>query len=222
MKKTYILGNWKSNKTMDEAKEWYSAFTKAMPPNDPDCTVIICPSFHHLPVFVDPPFALGVQDLSPFPEGAYTGEIAAKMVSGDVQYALLGHSERRTNLGETDALISRKVERAIETGITPVVCVSSLEQADALRGLVPAFEKTGLLLYEPLSAIGSGNADTPENAGAKAKEIREILPVPVLYGGSVTPDNVKGFVENEHLSGVGVGGASLDAGKFSRLIAAAR
>lgn len=221
MKKTYILGNWKSNKTGEEAKEWYRTFVAAMPAIPPDYAVIVCPSFHHIPVFSGAPFALGVQDLSPFPEGAYTGEIAARMVSGAVRYALLGHSERRTNFHETDELVARKVDRAIEAGITPIVCVSSTDQVVALRRLVPAFGNTGMVLYEPLSAIGSGKADTPQNAGEKANEMRKILPVPVLYGGSVTQDNVKGFVQHEHISGVGVGGASLDAGTFAHLIAAA-
>ena len=223
MKELFILGNWKSNKTLDEARTWVTDVTEAFPHLPENLHVIVCPAYHHLPVFTGSlPFAVGTQDMSPYVSGAYTGEISASMVQGLVTYALIGHSERRKHLGETNELVAEKVKQCLSIGIRPVVCVSEVAQAEALAHLVPDFQKTGLILYEPLFAIGSGKSDTPENANQTAGSIQAVVPVPVLYGGSVVPGNVKGFMEVEHLAGVGVGGASLDPQKFIALINAAK
>lgn len=223
MKQIYILGNWKSNKTAEEAVAWLQIFQKD-PLNIPSSvTLIVCPAYHHLPLFQSVKFAyaVGVQNLSPFGSGAYTGEISADMVHGAVTYAMIGHSERRKYFGESDDVVATKVKQALSVGIRPVVCVSEVAQAVALRRLVPEFLKSGLILYEPLSAIGSGQADSAENANAAAQKIAAVLPgAPILYGGSVVAENVKGFVSQEFISGVGVGGASLDPMKFRNLIAA--
>lgn len=224
MKNLFILGNWKSNKTMAEAVSWHEIFSKKMPALPENVTVIICPAFPHLQIFhnLSGQYALGVQNLSAYAPGAFTGEIAASMVKDAVSYAMIGHSERRKHLGETDEIVGEKTKRAIESGIRPVVCVSDVIQAKALATLVPGFSEAGIILYEPLFAIGSGKSDTPENANEAAGSIHEILPeTPILYGGSVTAENVKGFIGVEHLAGVGVGGASLDAEKFISLINAA-
>lgn len=221
MKPEYVLGNWKSNKSRDEAQRWISEFQKAYRANQVVLEVIICPAYHHLELFIAAglPVALGVQDISQFPSGAYTGEISAEMVAGQVKYALLGHSERRKNLGETDEIVAMKVTRALDKGIIPIVCVSDIRQVEALKKLAPNFATTGLLLYEPLFAVNSGNPDTPESANEFALAAGEILQgVRVLYGGSVKPDNVSGYFQQPDLAGVGVGGASLDALTFIRLI----
>jgi len=224
MKNLFILGNWKSNKTYTEAVSWEAEFTGKLPPLPEHVTVIVCPAFHHLAIFADKEraYALGVQNVSAFETGAYTGEVAASMVKDVVAYAMIGHSERRKHLGETDEVVAEKVKLAVAAGIRPVVCVSSIDQVKALASFVPAFGDNGLLLYEPLFAIGSGTSDTPENANSAGAEIHGVFPtVPILYGGSVTAENVKGFMDTEHLSGVGVGGASLDPGKFLSLISTA-
>ncbi len=219
MKKTYILGNWKSNKTLAEAIAWKQQFAQLIPSLPSDISVIVCPAFHHLPIFEEvTSYAIGVQDISPFESGAVTGAISAEMVRGVAAYALLGHSERRTKFGETDDVVAEKVIRVLAIGIKPIVCISTLDHVNALHEKIPDFGKTGMLLYEPLFAIGSGNADSPENANSMARKISRILPVPILYGGSVMPDNAKGFVNTMYLSGVGVGGASLNAEKFSQII----
>lgn len=220
MKKMYILGNWKSHKTTEEASSWKQQFSTLAPSVPSNVTIILCPAFHHLSLFQGVLYALGAQDLSPFEDGAYTGEVSAAMVGRMVQYALLGHSERRTHFGETDEIVSEKVRRAREAGIRPIVCVSHIDQVKALKALVPDFGEAGMLLYEPVFAIGSGTPDTPQNASRTAQTMSAILSVPILYGGSVTPDNVKAFVGEEYLAGVGVGGASLDPVKFSQLIKA--
>ena len=221
MKQLFILGNWKSNKTIAEAASWKEQFSGLVSSVPSSVTLILCPAFHHLGVFTGSlPYALGVQDLSPFERGAYTGELSASMVEENVTYALLGHSERRKYFGETDEIIAEKVKQAMAHAIRPIVCVSDVSQAEALKLLVPDFSTTGMLLYEPLFAIGSGKSDSPQNANATAKTISDVLSVPILYGGSVVAENVRGFTDQEYLSGVGVGGASLDASKFHALIQA--
>lgn len=221
MKNLFILGNWKSNKTGAEAIAWEAGFSGKLPPLPNHVTVIVCPAFHHLSIFATPErgYALGVQNVSSFETGAYTGEVAASMVKDMVSYAMIGHSERRKHLGESDEMVAEKVKRVLAVGIRPVVCVSAIDQVRKLMELAPEFGENGILLYEPLFAIGSGTSDTPDNANSAAVEIHSVFSaVPILYGGSVTPENVKGFMNTEHLSGVGVGGASLDSGKFLALI----
>jgi triosephosphate isomerase len=222
MKNLYILGNWKANKTIAEAKEWIAAVGTGLSGLPPHVTMILCPAFHHVPLFDGTPLApfMGVQDVSPFPNGAYTGEVSAAMVRGTALYALIGHSERRTHFGDTDEIVAEKTKQALAAGIRPVVCVSDVSQARRLNELVPTFGAAGLILYEPVGAIGSGKADAPENADRVATELIGVLPnVPILYGGSVVPENVASYVAQEHISGVGVGGASLDPKKFLTLVA---
>ena len=219
MKELIILGNWKSNKSIEDARVWLTRIREGLPELPSHVSVILCPAYHHIGIFEGGlPFALGVQNLSPFDSGAYTGEVSAAMLGKHVRYALLGHSERRKHFAESDAMIADKVRQAMTHGIRPIVCVSDVSQVEALSTLVPDFSSQGMLLYEPLFAIGSGASDTPENANNTAGKIRQILQAPVLYGGSVVPDNVGGFCAQEHLSGVGVGGASLDADKFLTLM----
>lgn len=223
MKNLYILGNWKSNKTTSEAVLWQQSFVKNLPPIPEHIAIILCPAFHHVPVFAhkSDAYVTGVQNISPFDTGAYTGEVAASMIKDDVTHVMIGHSERRKHFEETDEIVAQKVKLAVAAGITPIVCVSSTEQARQLSELAPEFASGGLILYEPLFAIGSGKSDSPENANAAASEIHRIFPsVPILYGGSVTHENVKGFTDQQYLSGVGVGGASLDPDKFLSLIRA--
>lgn len=224
MKNVIILGNWKANKSIDEAKKWIDEFTPLVTSLPRHVSLILCPAFHHLELFITIKtiFALGIQDISPYPSGAYTGEISAGMVAEKVQYALLGHSERRKYFGETDEMIVQKVVEAHRVSIKPIVCVSEMNQASRLNEFVPDFVDYGMILYEPLFAIGSGKADSPENANDSAKKLKSILGnIPILYGGSVTSENVSDFIQQECISGVGVGGASLDPEKFYQLITAA-
>lgn len=154
---------------------------------------------------------VGAQDLSPFGIGAYTGEEPAKLLSQFIDLAILGHSERRKNFGETDEIIAKKVEQALSNNIIPLVCVQNEETA------VPAGCK--LVAYEPVWAIGNGNADTPENANKVAKVLKKKYgqDMEILYGGSVNSSNIKGFITQEDISGVLVGNASLDAEEFIKI-----
>ncbi len=221
MKSVVVLGNWKANKTIEEAKTWLAAFTPYAGNIPSNVRVILCPAFSHIPLFLDTkfPVSLGVQDISPFDSGAYTGSIAASMLKTPVSYALIGHSERRTHFGETDALVVQKVKQSLSHNIVPILCVSEISQAEIVQKEVPDFSSTGMVLYEPLFAVGSGTPDTPPNANAvAAKLVQTFGHISVLYGGSVTSENVASFVAQESISGVGVGKGSLDAETFFQII----
>ena len=163
-------------------------------------------------------FKLGGQNISQFDEGPYTGEMSAKQIKEFAEYVLVGHSERRKNFFETDEIVNAKILQAFKNGLAPIVCVSNLEQTQAIQNAVKG--KTGLIVaYEPIFAIGSGTADTPENADKMAKSIKDILgEVFVLYGGSVTPVNINGFAKMSSIDGVLIGRASLDAKEFYEII----
>lgn len=222
MKNIVVLGNWKSNKSRVEAKAWVEGFFPELSTLPKNLTLIICPAFHHLDLFLSSGFSeyLGVQNVSMYKAGAYTGEVAASMVAGDVRYAMVGHSERRKYFGETDEMVVEKVKQCSAANIIPIVCVSRVSEVKKLRELVVDFAKSGgMLLYEPLFAVGSGQAQSPEEANSAAKELVDVLgSVKILYGGSVTPENVAGYTKQEFLSGVGVGGASLDPQTFTKLL----
>ena len=211
-----IIANWKENKTVDESLEYMEEFKSAYVSRE-DIKVIICPSDTSLSALFQ--FVLenslkvflGAQDISEFEEGAHTGETAADQVKGLAQYVIIGHSERRA-MGETDETIEKKILNAKAAGISPILCVQS-ENTHVFPGVE-------VVAYEPIEAIGTGNPDTPENAQNVASMIKSKNPEVkyVLYGGSVTSENVSGFTNQQNLSGVLVGGASLDAPEFSQII----
>lgn len=217
MKKLFIVANWKSYKTTKEAAEWLEEFSNLQLTSTEEKEIIACPSFTVLPDMKkivsekNLPIKLGAQDISPFEEGAYTGEINAKQVKEFAEYALVGHSERRMKLGENDEMVAKKFQEASKNTIESIFCVQGVD--------TPIPEGVKIVAYEPVSAIGTGNPDTPENAEIVAKSIREKHAVEfVLYGGSVTGENVSDFTKMESINGVLVGGASLDANKFSQII----
>lgn len=224
MKNLYVLGNWKSNKTLEEAKAWIEQFVSRASELPKEVTVIVCPAFHHIPLFdgITFPAHLGSQNISAYAPGAYTGEVAAAMLEHVVEYVMIGHSERRKYQGETDEIVAQKASLVIAAGMKPVVCVSDVDQVRALHARIANFSEKGMLLYEPLSAIGTGQADSPEKANNMAHDITNIIgSAPILYGGSVVAANVGGFTSQEYIAGVGVGGASLDPEKFIQVIVGA-
>lgn len=216
-KKLWIVANWKSNKTISEALDWVSKVGPSIP-KDQDSKVIVCPTFSILEEVSKAvqvgsfPLSVGSQDLSPFDLGSYTGEEPASLLNMFASYAILGHSERRQNFNETDELVARKVSQAVDHKITPIVCVQGVD--------TPLPEGTALVAYEPTFAIGTGNPDTPDNANNVAKVLKQKYgpSLMVLYGGSVTKDNIKGFINQENINGVLVGRASLDADEFIGII----
>lgn len=218
MKKLFIIANWKSNKTVGDAEEWFRAINDSqLTLNKEEKKIIICPSFTLLPkikelsVNCKLPISIGAQDISPFEEGAYTGEVNGKQIKEFAEYALIGHSERRMKLSESNEMISKKVEEANKNNIIPILCVQGVDT------IIPA--GISIVAYEPVAAIGTGNPDTPENAEIAAKTIKDKYGIQyVLYGGSVTGENVSSFTEMESISGILVGGASLDAKQFLQII----
>lgn len=220
MKHIYIGANWKSNKTVEESLAWYEEFA-ALSASQPDIvkdrSVILCVPYTNLyPLKLamektPAPVELGAQDVSPYPEGAYTGQISARMIHGLAAWVIIGHSERRKYFRETDEDLFRKVGQVKDAGMKVMYCISD--------PAMPVPPDTDIIAYEPVWAIGTGKTDSPENAAAAIAEIKKASGVQkALYGGSVTPDNVSGFVHAEPIDGVLIGGASLDPKKFVSLI----
>lgn len=218
MKQLFIVANWKSHKTSAQVQEWLEKFAlyKSQLEGMPQKTVVICAPFIYLPLvkaFIEKnnlPVRLGAQDLSPFGEGAYTGAVNNKQIREYVDFTIIGHSERRLYFHETDEEIAKKQKIASESGIKTILCVQGTETQVA--------EGAEIIAYEPVSAIGSGHPDTPENAVSVAKSfLSKNIPF-VIYGGSVTPENVQQFTARDEISGVLVGGASLDPETFFQII----
>ncbi|HUD04502.1 MAG TPA: triose-phosphate isomerase family protein [Patescibacteria group bacterium] len=219
MGKCLIVANLKSYQNENEAKNWLETFGKIKELNL-DLTqkeIIICPSFTQLFSFFsyfssnNIKVMLGAQNVSPFDEGAYTGEVNAKQIKDFVQYVLIGHSERRQNFNETEDMLIKKVDMTLKYGLNPIFLVQNQED------VIP--QGVQIVAYDPSFAIGSGTPDTPENADAIAAVIKsKNNNAQVLYGGSVTSENVKSFTAKTNLDGVIVGGASLEAEEFIKII----
>lgn len=220
MKPTFIIGNWKSLKTTTEANAWFDKAEELLK-NDPIAehkTVVISVPFTLLPLAKERvakanlKIFVGAQDVSPYDAGAYTGGVNVQQVGEFATHVLIGHSERRQFFGETPQLLEEKVKRVGQTAITPIFLVRSLNDAIPLGVTIVG--------YEPVEAIGSGRPDTPENANNMAKQIKERYPFVeyVLYGGSVTAENVAQFTQCEYLNGVVPGRASLAPEGFFALV----
>ena len=218
MGKTIIVANLKSYKNENEAKTWLESFKKIteLSLDFTQKEIIICPSFTQLFSFFsyfssnNISVRLGSQNVSPFDEGAYTGEVNAKQIKDFAEYVLVGHSERRMNFNESEDMLASKVSIALKYELNPIFLVQGQEY------LVP--QGVQVVAYEPITAIGTGTPDTPENADAVAAMIKSGNNVQVLYGGSVTADNVKSFTSKTSIDGVIVGGASLEAEEFIKII----
>lgn len=251
MKRTpFIAGNWKMNKTIAEAREFTALL---MPPlrDIPGVEKVLCPPFTALfPVAAllqGTDIGVGAQDLYWEAKGAYTGQIAPNMVAEFCKYVIIGHSERRTYFGESDATVNKKLAAAGAVGLTPIVCVGETlaeyesqrttevirrQMLDGLKDLNPALASSIVIAYEPVWAIGTGRASTGENANAVVRDI--IRPameqlyggglaqsVRVLYGGSVTAANASEFFSQPEIDGALVGGASLKLDEFPKIVKAA-
>ena len=244
-----IAGNWKMNCTPAETKELITSLV-ASEKSDPEVVTIVCPPFTSLSVAAEllskSSIALGAQNLSEHESGAYTAEISANMlVASGVKYVIIGHSERRQYNHENDGLINAKLKIALNNGLFPIFCVGeTLKEREAgssrevvsgqflkgVAGLSVENLKNLIVAYEPVWAIGTGKTATPEMAQDMHKFIRENLAkiepaiansTPILYGGSVKPDNIAGLLKQPDIDGALVGGASLSADSFMKIIAAA-
>lgn len=214
----YYIANWKSHKTKDEAIAFFEHLTANISESDiKNKEIVIAPPMTLLAkcrYLVDKnnlPVSLSAQNVSSFPEGAYTGEVNAKQVKEFAKYVIIGHSERRKYLHESEADIENKVREAHENGLTVIQCIQD-ENGVVHNGVE-------IVAYEPPSAIGTGNPDTPEHIAQVFDVITSQNPsVKVLYGGSVNTDSIKSFLQIEKLGGFLIGGASLDAATFLSLL----
>ncbi|MFW6364907.1 MAG: triose-phosphate isomerase [Spirochaetota bacterium] len=242
-RRVIISGNWKMYKTTAEARELVEGLVEGFSAINDREMVIFPPSIHTKEIVAmtsDSGIEVGVQNMYFKEEGAFTGEISPKMVKdAGATYILIGHSERRHVFGETDEMINDKVHAAYSAGLKPMLCIGELlEEYEAgkskdvckqqlvadLKGVSADQMKNMVIAYEPVWAIGTGKVATPEIAESIHASVREVLKelysesvaetVPVLYGGSVKPDNAAGLLSQNNIDGVLVGGACLKADSF--------
>lgn len=216
--RTLIVANWKSYKTTSEAKNWLYQLKMQEVESSSSKEVMLAPSFTLLPYvhsFIeanDMKISVGAQNVSPFAQGAYTGEVAAGQLSEFASFVVIGHSERRSYFSENETMLFNKVKQALQVNLQVIFCVQGKEAQ------VPDGVK--IVAYEPVEAIGTGHPDSPEDAQNVAEEVKNRYKSveTVLYGGSVTADTVRNFTELSDISGVLVGKASLDAKAFIEII----
>ncbi len=227
-----IAGNWKMYKGPGETAEFCLGLREQ---ELEGVDVVICPAFVSLAVAVQllagTEIAVAAQNVHWEEEGAYTGEISASMLRElGVYGAIVGHSERRQHFGETDETVARRAHAALEAGLFVIACVGETEQErergeteDVLRRQASALEADDNLVvaYEPVWAIGTGKTATPEIAQEAHAFVKTVLDVPVLYGGSVKPDNAAELLGQPDVDGALVGGASLDLDSFTAICRAA-
>ncbi len=213
MNEPLAIANLKANKNWDETLAWLeqvAPMAKAF-----SGTVILCPSAPFIASAAitirskDLKIELGAQDISMFEQGPYTGEVAASQIADLVKYTIIGHSERRTNLREDDAVLAQKAKNAKSAGIEPIFCVQN-----AITPIPPGAK---IVAYEPVFAIGTGKADTPEDAGEVAAQIKSKGDYTVVYGGSVTAENAASFIKKS-ITGVLVASASQDPKSFNQIL----
>ena len=245
MRKAIIAGNWKMNKTPAEAKELVEALKPLV--KDAACDVVVCtPAVNFVAVseaIKGTNIKLGAQNMHWKESGAYTGELSAAMLKASgCEYVILGHSERRQYFGETDETVNLRTLAAVKAGLTPIVCVGEKKEQreagytddlvtyqtlTALTGLT-AEEVAGVVIaYEPVWAIGTGLTATDEQANETIHVIREALrgkygdvadQVRIQYGGSMNPKNCKGLMAQPDIDGGLIGGASLKAEDFAKVV----
>jgi triosephosphate isomerase (TIM) len=225
-----IAGNWKMFKGPAETEAFCSAFS---PPADVD--VVIAPPFTSLREAVASGLTVYAQNVHWADEGAFTGEVSTSMLKElGVAGALVGHSERRQYFGDTDETVARRTRQALESGLGVIACVGESDeeraagetelvlrlQVEAIREAAGAHERL-VIAYEPIWAIGTGKTATPELAQEAHAFVKSLIDAPVLYGGSVKPDNAAELLAQPDVDGALVGGASLDVESFTAICRAA-
>lgn len=242
-----IAGNWKMNTTIPQGVAMVMKLRELVK-GAADIEIVIAPPFtsiYHLRFLVaDTPIKLAGQNLHWEKNGAYTGEVSAEMLK-DVgcEYVIIGHSERRQQFNETDELVNKKIFAALMANLKPIVCVGeTLEEREkgmtvdivkrqvknAFKKLKPGMIKNLTIAYEPVWAIGTGKNATPEQAEEVHNKLRELLyeeygmvstnDLRIIYGGSVKPETIDSLMAQPNIDGVLVGGASLKAEDFARIV----
>jgi triosephosphate isomerase len=247
MRRRVIAGNWKMYKTLADTRAFFSSFLP-LAAAAKHCEIVVAPPFTAISAAVEAAkgsaVAISGQNLSWSKEGAFTGEVSAPMLAeAGCRYVIIGHSERRQLFRETDDNVAKKSLIALESGLTPIVCLGETQedrdaglteeilrrQFDGGPGALTHEEFSRILVaYEPVWAIGTGKTATPEIAAAAHRFLRKCAErkfsaqqasaLRILYGGSVKPDNIQGLMAQEELDGALVGGASLDAKSFAAIV----
>ena len=249
VRKAIIAGNWKMNKTPNEAKELLTQITPLV--KDADCDVIACVPYVDLQTALDATqgtnVKIGAENCHWEKSGAFTGEISAEMLKAmGIEYVIIGHSERRQYFGETDVTVNKRVRAALDAGLTVILCVGellsereqgitaetvSLQTKVALQGVSADELKRIVIAYEPVWAIGTGLTATADQAEEVCAIIRNVLAglycddcaqaVTIQYGGSMNDANAAELLSKENVDGGLIGGASLVAEKFAAIVKAA-
>jgi len=248
-RKPVIAANWKMHMTPLETVEFLRPFLRFFPNHDYPVDVVVCPPFISLDaaralINENQLVSLGAQNMSAEPAGAYTGEISARMLKElQVEYVVLGHSERRQLFGESDEMINHKVRAALDARLIPIFCCGeTLEEREAgqvetvlrrqvTKGLAevgPVRATEVIVAYEPVWAIGTGRTATPEMAQQAHAQIRAVLAethgpeaaqkIRIQYGGSVKPGNAAELCSQPDIDGALVGGASLEVQSFYEIV----
>jgi len=247
MRKPLIAGNWKLNKTILESRQLSAQLVENLQ-NVEDREIVIAPIFTTLTTVAEiiesSPIQLAAQNCYPASNGAFTGEVSPLFLQdAGCQYVIIGHSERRQLLQETDSFINQKLLSVIDTGLKPILCIGetlqeredgqmmevlSQQVKGGLAGLTTEQMATVVIAYEPIWAIGTGKTATTGQAQEAHAFIRELLQelfnpgtaeqTRILYGGSVKPDNIDSLMAQKDIDGALVGGASLKAEDFIRIV----
>ena len=243
MRRKYICGNWKMNKTSSEARDFAEKINEF---NFEKSDVLLAPSFVSLESFrkiLNKKIEVGAQNLSQFEDGAYTGEVSTSMLKDiGVENVIIGHSERREKFFESNEIVNAKVKKALADGFHVILCLGEALEVkeenkevdfvkDELLKSLDGIENIEniTIAYEPIWAIGTGKTCSADDAEKMCREIRQIInknygeiseKIRILYGGSVKPSNAKEILSEENIDGVLVGGASLDPEGFIEIIKA--
>ncbi len=251
MRKPMVAGNWKMNKTVDQASVLVQDLLPGLK-KYPEVERVICPPFTSLMILSaqlsGTGVGLGAQNMHWESSGAFTGEVSPQMVKEFCEYVIIGHSERRTFFGETDATVNKKLKAALSLGLIPIVCIGETlteyesgktgevvtrQVLEGFKEIDAAHASMIVVAYEPVWAIGTGKAATAEGANAVLQDhIRPALAklfgsglaqnLRILYGGSVNAANAAEFFAQPEIDGALVGGASLKAEEFVKIVEAAR
>ncbi len=229
--KPLIVANWKMNPvTIKEAEELFNSVKHGVKDVE-NAETVICPPFIYLPLLKG--LTLGAQDSYWEEKGAYTGEVSIAMLKEmRCKYVIIGHSERRKYFNETDEIVNRKSKTTLKAGLIPIVCIGETEEEremDKTEGVLEEEIKQGLdkvdvskivIAYEPIWAIGTGNPCDVEEALRMKEIIQKMLSkdIRILYGGSVKANNAEGYLKQAGFNGLLVGGASLKAEEFIKIV----
>jgi triosephosphate isomerase len=248
MRPPLIAGNWKMNGLLKDARDLATGLRKELGDNAGGPEVLVCPPFLALEavhqILDGSPIKLGAQDIHWEAKGAFTGEVSAAMLKEvGVSAVILGHSERRHVMGETNEMVNKKLKASLAAGLLPILCVGELLEernmgvtrevverqiSKGLDGVSPEDVARTVIAYEPVWAIGTGKTATPRQAEEVHHYVRKLITqksgeavgkgIRILYGGSVSPDNVKELMTEEDIDGALVGGASLKVDSFMKIV----